>query len=81
MDAKRIAELKDIYEKELFENALPFWEKYSPDEEYGGFVHYLGAAGNVLCTDKSLWVQGRQTWLFSRLYNTIEKKREVAEVC
>ena len=76
MEKKRIAELKEIYEKELFEYVLPFWEKNSVDEEYGGYVHYLGVDGSVLCTDKSLWVQGRQAWLFSRLYNTVEKREK-----
>ena len=74
MDKARITELKHIYEKELFENVMPFWEKHTADEQYGGYVHYLGVAGNVLSTDKSMWVQGRQTWLFSRLYNTVERK-------
>lgn len=25
----------EFYKKELYENILPFWEKYSPDMEYG----------------------------------------------
>lgn len=73
MDKSRIKELKEIYEKELFENVLPFWEKYSIDEEFGGYIHYLGTKGDVLCDDKNLWVQGRQCWLYSRLYNTVRK--------
>ena len=73
MDKSRIKELKEIYEKELFENVLPFWEKYSIDEEFGGYMHYLGTKGDVLCDDKNLWVQGRQCWLYSRLYNTVRK--------
>jgi N-acylglucosamine 2-epimerase len=69
-DRKKI---KDLYRKELFDNVIPFWLKYSLDEEFGGFISQLDREGTPYGKDKSVWVQGRATWLFSKLYNHIEK--------
>ncbi len=73
---ERIEELKRFFHDELLENTLPFWINHSVDEKHGGFMTYLDRKGDVLCTDKSMWVQGRITWLFSRLYNDLEKRSE-----
>ena len=31
---------------------------------------------NVFDTDKFIWLQGREVWLFSMLYNKVEKRQE-----
>jgi N-acylglucosamine 2-epimerase len=64
------------YKSELLENIIPFWEKYSVDDEYGGFFTCLDRRGNVFDTDKFIWLQGRQVWMFSSLYNRVEQKEE-----
>ncbi|MBT3320202.1 MAG: N-acylglucosamine 2-epimerase [Clostridia bacterium] len=79
MDKARISELKNIYKQELLGNVMPFWERYGIDEEMGGYIHYLGTKGDVLCDDKNIWVQGRACWVFSRLYNTVEKRPQWLE--
>lgn len=66
----------NMYRDELFNNVLPFWTKYSKDEECGGYFTCLGREGNVYDTDKFMWLQGRQIWMFSMLYNNVEKKQE-----
>ncbi len=71
---ERIAELTDIYRQGLLHDTLPFWEKHAPDREQGGFMTYLDADGSVVSTDKPMWVMGRITWLFAKLYNTVEKR-------
>jgi N-acylglucosamine 2-epimerase len=76
MDNMRINQLYKFYEKFLFENCLPFWLNNSLDKQYGGFLTCLDRKGKVYNTDKSIWFQGRGTWLFSRLYNNIEQKKE-----
>ncbi|PRD47360.1 AGE family epimerase/isomerase [Sphingobacterium haloxyli] len=70
------------YKKELLENVMPFWVKYSNDREYGGFLTCLDRDGTVFDTDKFMWLQGRQIWTLSMLYLTVEPNetwREMAE--
>lgn len=51
---------------------IPFWEKYSIDHEKGGYYTCLLRDGRVFDTDKFIWLQGRQAWTFSMLYNKVE---------
>lgn len=73
MDFKKYS---DLYKNELLENVVPFWLKNSPDKEYGGYFSCLNTKGEVYETDKFLWLQGRQIWTFSMLYNNVEKREE-----
>lgn len=59
--------------QELFEQIIPFWEKYSLDETYGGYFTCLDREGKVYDTDKFIWLQCRQVWTFSMLYNRYNK--------
>ena len=68
--------LKESYKKELFENVVPFWLTKSQDTKNGGYFTCLDRQGNVFDTDKFVWLQGRQVWFFSMLYNKVEKKQE-----
>lgn len=70
MDFKKLA---TQYQTELLENVLPFWKKYSKDLEYGGFFTCLLRDGQVFDTDKFIWLQARQVWTFSMLYNRLEQ--------
>ena len=65
-----------LYKKELLENVIPFWLKHSKDEVDGGFFTSLDQFGNVFDTDKMMWLQGREIWMFSMLYNKVEKRQE-----
>ena len=69
-------ELEKQYQSELLDNVLPFWLKYSLDTECGGYFTCLDREGKVFDTDKFIWLQGRQVWMFSMLYNNVEKRRE-----
>jgi len=66
--------LKEQYKKELLENVVPFWLTKSQDNKNGGYFTCLDRQGNVFDTDKFIWLQGRQVWLFSMLYNKVEKR-------
>lgn len=76
-DLKKYASL---YKKELLEQVIPFWENNSVDKEYGGYFTCLNQDGKVYDTDKFMWLQGRQVWMFSFLYNQIEKKKEWLDI-
>lgn len=62
-----------LYKNTLLTDIIPFWEKNSIDNEYGGYFTCLDKTGKVYDTDKFMWLQGRQAWVFSMLYNTVDK--------
>jgi len=68
--------LSKLYKDELLNNIIPFWLTKSQDTKYGGYFTCLDRTGNIFDTDKFVWLQGRQVWLFSMLYNNIEKNPE-----
>jgi len=69
-------QLASLYKKELFDNVLPFWLQHSQDKEYGGYFSCLERDGTVFDTDKFIWLQGREVWMFSMLYNNVEQRKE-----
>ncbi len=73
MDFKKLA---NQYKDELLDNVLPFWLENSQDHEYGGYFTCLDREGRVFDTDKFIWLQGREVWMFSMLYNKVEKRKE-----
>ncbi len=73
MDFKKLA---GQYKVELLENVIPFWLNHSIDQKYGGYFSCLERDGSVFDTDKFIWLQARQVWLFSMLYNNVEKRKE-----
>ena len=64
--------LEKKYKDELLENVVPFWLNHSQDGEFGGFYTCLDREGKVYDTDKFIWLQARQVWMFSMLYNKVE---------
>ena len=75
-DPAAITALRGAYETELFERVIPFWEKHSPDTANGGFFSCLDRDGAIYDTAKYMWLQGRQVFIFSKLYRDVERKPE-----
>jgi N-acylglucosamine 2-epimerase len=69
-----------IYHSSLLLDVIPFWEKHSPDNTFGGYFSCLDRQGRVYDTDKFIWLQGRQAWCFSMLFNQVEQKPEWLEM-
>lgn len=69
-------EYKEIYRSNLLDDVIPFWTSNSEDKEFGGFFTCLDENGKVYDTDKFMWLQCRQIWTLSMLYNRVEKKQE-----
>jgi mannobiose 2-epimerase len=65
-----LSELKTRVEKELRSNILPFWLKFTVDEEFGGF---RGQITNDLVidakADKGLILNSRILWIFSKAFS------------
>lgn len=76
MDFKKLA---NKYKTELLDSVLPFWLDNSIDKEYGGFFTCLDRDGSVYDTDKFVWLQGREVWLFSMLCNRLGERKEWKE--
>ena len=75
--------MKEYYNKfrtELLESCAPFWLKNGQDEKFGGLINYLDRNGEVYSDDKSVWMQGRCGWMFSYIYNNIEKRDEYLKI-
>lgn len=64
------------YKNELLDRVLPFWLEKSQDKAFGGYFTCLERDGSVFDTDKFIWLQGRQVWMFATLYNKVEKRQE-----
>ncbi len=76
MDRSRINELIAHYRHALLDDVIPFWLEHSLDHEFGGYLNCLDRAGAVYNTDKAVWLQARQVWMLSKLYNEVEPRQE-----
>jgi N-acylglucosamine 2-epimerase len=75
-----LSQYSKLYQKELLEQIIPFWEKNSIDSDFGGFFTCLDRQGKVYDTDKFIWLQGRQVWMFAMLYNKAEKRQQWLDI-
>lgn len=64
----------ETYRSELHENVMPFWVEHSLDTQSGGYLTCLDRMGKVFDTDKFIWMQGRELWMFSHLYQNALKE-------
>ncbi|XP_032650904.2 N-acylglucosamine 2-epimerase isoform X2 [Chelonoidis abingdonii] len=55
--------------------AIGFWVRHSHDPEHGGFFSCLGRDGSIYDDVKYVWLQGRQVWVYARLYRTVPRFR------
>lgn len=70
--------------KEELDRCVSFWLTHGMDQEFGGVLTCLDREGKVFSTDKSVWMQGRCAWTFSRLCKVYGKRPEwmqAAESC
>ena len=75
-----IAKTARLYKTALLDDILPFWQRHSPDREHGGYFTCLNRDGSVFETDKFTWLQARQVWTFSMLYNRVESRPDWLEM-
>ncbi|MCH7227703.1 AGE family epimerase/isomerase [Haloferula sp. A504] len=70
------ADLADFYLRQLRDDCLPFWFPRAVDEQHGGFLHCFDRDGTLVDSDKSVWAQGRMSWMLLTLYLEIERRPE-----
>jgi N-acylglucosamine 2-epimerase len=78
--ALQVKELIGGYRSALLDDVIPFWEKHSLDTARGGFFTCLDRDGSVFDTDKFIWLQARQVWMFSMLFNRLEQRNRWLEI-
>jgi N-acylglucosamine 2-epimerase len=64
-----LAELRDLYRRDLFDDYLPFVDRHVFDHERGGFMCEVDLDGRRISTNKSSWFDGRGLWVHAFLYN------------
>lgn len=70
--------------KSELDSSVDFWLRHGMDSVHGGIYTCLDREGNVFSTDKSVWMQGRCAWTFSRLcrqYGAREEWLSAAKSC
>lgn len=72
-------EICNKFKDELLNSCVPFWLNHGVDTEFGGVLNCLDRKGKVYSEDKSVWMQGRAGWMFSYIYNNIEKDPKYLE--
>ncbi len=75
-----LEELLKQYRYYLFDDYLPFLDKYVIDHKYGGFMCNTDRDGKNITTNKTAWYEGRGIWVYSFLYNNIKKDPKYLEV-
>ena len=74
------ARYAEQYRQALLDDVIPFWERHSIDRKCGGYFTCLDRTGDVFDTDKFVWLQARQVWTFSMLYNRLEKRNSWLDI-
>ena len=67
------------YDAYLHEDFLPFIDQHVFDHEHGGFKCNTDQSGINITTNKRTWYDGRGIWVYSFLYNHIEKNPKYLE--
>ncbi|NND31631.1 MAG: AGE family epimerase/isomerase [Saprospiraceae bacterium] len=66
---------KTLYQTALLDDVMPFWLTHSRDAT-GGYFTSLLSDGRVYDTDKFIWLQARQVYIFALMYNQVEALEE-----
>ena len=69
-------DLAERYQRLLLDDCVPFWFPRSVDQQHGGFLHCLDRDGTLVDSDKSVWAQGRMSWMLLTLWMTPQLERD-----
>jgi mannose/cellobiose epimerase-like protein (N-acyl-D-glucosamine 2-epimerase family) len=77
---QRLQEIAARYHADLFDDFLPFMDKYVVDPVYGGFLCETDGHGVHTSTEKFSWFEGRGIWVYSFLYNNLAHESKYIDV-
>lgn len=72
MDTAQLQVWRQMIADDL-DRVMAFWTKNSHDQEHGGFFTCLSRDGAVYDDLKYVWLQGRQVWMYCRLYRKVAR--------
>jgi N-acylglucosamine 2-epimerase len=75
-----LTQLRNKYRAVLFEDFLPFMDRYVIDHEYGGFRCNTDHHGLRANDKKTSWFEGRGIWVYAFLYNHLAREERYLEV-
>jgi N-acylglucosamine 2-epimerase len=75
-----LAQLREQYRYDLFEDFLPFMDRHVIDRQYGGFLCHTDRDGTNLSGQKVTWFEGRGIWVYAFLYNHFGRQAHHLEV-
>jgi len=78
--ALHLETLRQQYRKDLFEDYLPFHERYVVDHQFGGFMCTVLPNGDRVADDKPTWYQSRGMWVYSFLYNNFGREQKYLDI-
>ncbi len=77
---RTLAELRDLYRADIFDDYIPFHDKYVVDHQYGGYMLTVDRDGTQVNSSKRTWYEGRGIWTYSYLYNKVKPDPKYLEV-
>ncbi len=80
LGGQTLDQLLEQYRYYLFDDFLPFMDKYVVDHKYGGFMCNTDRDGTNITQNKTTWYEGRGIWVYSFLYNRIKRNPEYLEI-
>src|SRR5688500_7301101 len=75
-----LKELAAQYRRDLFDDFLPFMDRYVIDHELGGFMCNADHTGRRENTNKLSWFEGRGSWVYAFLYNNLAREKKYLDV-
>jgi N-acylglucosamine 2-epimerase len=72
--------LRNLYHRDLFDDFLPFMDRYVIDHEYGGFLCNTDFEGTRVDTYKSPVYEGRGIWVYSFLYSHFGREQRYLDI-
>ncbi len=80
LDGLTLAQLRDELRFWLFDDFLPFMDKFVIDHDLGGFMCTVDRDGTQINSSKRTWYEGRGIWTYSYLYNKVKPDPKYLEV-
>lgn len=76
-----LEQLRDRYHTELFDHFLPNMDRLVVDHEFGGFMCSVDIElSKRISSNKRAWNEGRGIWVYSFLYNNLERNPKYLEI-
>lgn len=73
-DPDELRQLAGYYRRHLVDDVMGFWDARVADPDHPGHLHQFDRTGALAGTDKYVWCQGRQTYMYAALYAQLEPR-------